>query len=410
MSDSDEKVEAGGGVAQKGLPPSAEHDDFDELRERFEKLSKQDRRRTIQRLSRMYEEDESGEHLDSRDKDIPLSHDQNFENVHVPLPQVAASNVSQITVEQSDKKLPRFSGSAKLTQGEVSYRRWQRAATRIVEENIPEAQKKKALLKSLQGRADDIADLHRGKTSNEILDVLEKHYGSTVDGDELLIEFYQILQSDKQTASEYLSLLFVELGEVVKFGGLDMGRMSKTLLKQFVRGTQDEEMLNKLRLEDKLDNPPSFPDLICSIRREESKRTERRLRHKKQARLQAASVKSEVPADEMLSLQQRLADLEAVSSRVDREPEPQDAPSTSIAPRSEPQPPVPAPPSELVQLQQRMAHMERQFSTVRNRNIFCYRCGEDAHMATDCQNPPNKKLVQEKADARRKRRQTNPLN
>ena len=73
------------------------------------------------------------------------------------------------------------------------------------------------------------------------------------------------------------------------------------------------------------------------------------------------------------------------------------------------QPSLPELPSEIVQLQQRMANLERKVPMVRNHNIFCYRYGEDAHLATDYQNPPNKKLVEQKVAERRKRR-TNQLN
>jgi hypothetical protein len=355
----------------------------------------------------MFVEDESGEF--TKKTNPSLSHDQDFSGL---LPQLATANLSQITVEQADKKLPRFSGSDRLSQGEVSYRRWQRAATRLVEENISEPQKKKALLKSLQGKADDIADLHRGKSSAELLDVLDKNFGGTVDGDELLIDFYQILQGDKQTASEYVSFLFIELGEVVKFGGLSIDQMPKVLLKQFIRGTSDEDMLNKLKLEDKVANPPTFPDLISSIRREESKRTERRLRHKKQVRVHATTVKSDVSSDELHHLRQRLTELEATSVGVESEREVPALAVPQMPSSQEPEPHVPtASQPGLVQLHQRMATLEEQFSTVRNRNVFCYRCGEDGHLATDCQNAPNKKLVQEKSEARRKRRpQTNSLN
>ena len=33
---------------------------------------------------------------------------------------------------------------------------------------------------------------------------------------------------------------------------------------------------------------------------------------------------------------------------------------------------------------------------------FCYKCGQDNHIATNCTNPPNKDLVREKVDARKK--------
>ena len=371
-------AEGGGNPVELGLKHT--DDEFEDLRSRMERLNKQDRRRTIQRLSRMFVEEEAGK------TSTPLLRDQNVDN-GVPVAQNVGA--TQITVEQSEKKLPRFSGAAKFSQGEVNYRKWQRAATRLVEENITEQQKKKSILRSLQGEADDIADLHRQKTAAEILDVLDKQYGGMIEGDDLLVEFYQNYQREKQSTSEYVSVLFVELGEVVKFGGLQVDDMPKALLKQLIRGTHDEDMLNKLRFEEKVENPPNFPDLISSIRREESRRTERRLRHKRQARAQATVAQPEAvtkPVDaEVTHLRQRLAELETAAVQWKAEPEPQ-------------------PQSEVIRLQQRVVDLEDKFK-VRSRNIFCYRCGEDAHMATECGNPPNKKLVQEKVDARKRRRQ-----
>jgi hypothetical protein len=165
-------------------------------------------------------------------------------------------------------------------------------------------------------------------------------------------------------------------------------------------------MINRLRLEEKVSDPPTFPDLICSIRKEESKRTERRLRHRKPARAHAATVRPEGPSDEMLLLQQRLADLEGTCNPAKTEPQVQAASQMTLTEETEAQPEQS---SELVQLQQRVARIEKRFSTVRSRNVFCYRCGQDGHVATDCQNAPNKKLVQETAEARKKRRQ-NALN
>ena len=87
---------------------------------------------------------------------------------------------------------------------------------------------------------------------------------------------------------------------------------------------------------------------------------------------------------EILRLQQRLAALEASSG-----------PVTPV--------PAPAVSPDMLQIQQRVAQLETQVRS----SVFCYRCGEDRHLATDCKNPPNKKLVSEKVEARRKRKGLN---
>ena len=367
---------------------------FDQLRAGFERLKGDERRRTFARLSHMYEEDLPPEMKKGipGEKILPPPPLQSPQ-VQVPL-RTNSSNVKQVVqIDQSDKKLPRFSGAEKPAQGEVTHKRWHRAATRLVDDqSIPEEQKKRCLFKSLLGTADDVADQYRDETASQIVFVLEQQYGDAIDGDELLAQFYNMMQDDKQSASDYLSSLFVELGEVVKKGGANAVDMTKLLLQQFNRGTTDYDLLVKLRLEDQqtIDNPPNFPALIGNIRKEECKRTERRLRHKRNLRSQAAVVppRTEVkvvpePSVDVVRLQKRIAELEAAES-----------------PRQEPQSE-----SEVVQLlQNRVAELERK---VKVSYRFCYRCGDDSHIATDCNSPPNKVLVQQKVDARRKRRTTN---
>ena len=122
---------------------------------------------------------------------------------------------------------------------------------------------------------------------------------------------------------------------------------------------------------------------------EKSKRTEHRLGHKKQARPQTTVVQPEAAIKrvdaELARLQQQLKELETAAAQLQLEPEPQ-------------------PQSDIIQLQQHDANLEGKFK-VSSHNIFCYWCGEGVHMATDCNNPPNKKLVQEKVDTRKRCRQ-----
>lgn len=111
-----------------------------------------------------------------------------------------------------------------------------------------------------------------------IISVLDKAYGPAADGGDLLIKIHQDLQKTYQSI-EYLIQPFVSLSDVASAGGLEMADMNKTLLEQFVKGLHDEDLIYKLRLEEKLNSPPSFLDLIKLVRTEESKMTERRLRH-----------------------------------------------------------------------------------------------------------------------------------
>jgi len=141
---------------------------------------------------------------------------------------------------------------------------------RIVEDTeISSAHKKRIVLQSLQGKAEDSIDLHRDQSVDQILGILDKLYGSVADGSDLLADFYHQFQEKGQTSSEYLSNLFVLLSEVVKCETVSRAEMPKILLGQFIRGIDDEELLSKLRLEEKIGSPPNYPDLLAVVRREE---------------------------------------------------------------------------------------------------------------------------------------------
>ena len=126
------------------------------------------------------------------------------------------------------------------------------------------------------------------------------------------------------------------------------------------------------------------------IRREEAERTARKLRLRKQAKVQSVTVEKQQPDPDIQRMQLRLAELEKLASP---EPQLETAPSTT---KESP---------ELVQISQRLADIEKRMSSqVRNTSIFCYRCGIDSHMATECKNSPNKQLVQQKMETRRRER------
>ena len=155
-----------------------------------------------------------------------------------------------------------------------------------------------------------------------------------------------------------------------------MSDLPKALLKQFIRGLHDEDLLNKLRLEDKEFFPPCFPELLSDVRREESHRMERWLRHRKQVKAQSAAVLEETKP-------------------------PSDQKVVKRAPANSDQGHLTA------QLQQRIAELERQVSgsgqgrSSRPVRGYCYRCGQNGHYTSDCENPANKALVAEKSTNRR---------
>ena len=187
-------------------------------------------------------------------------------------------------------------------------------------------------------------------------------------------------QDESQTASDFLSDLYVELVEVVKEGGATLSQTPRLLLKQFVRGCRDENLITKLELEKKYSSQIEFPDLISMVRREEARRTERKLRLKRSAHSRAA-----VENAEMVSLQQKVVELEAKCQSLEVK---------EVVNES-----VPVDP-QVGQLQQRLAQVEAELDKVRKRSFFCYKCGIDNHIASQCHNVPNKTLVRLKLEQR----------
>ena len=298
--------------------PSQEEKEFEELRRRFDALpTVGDRKRTFKRLSQMYfpHEDLPFTEEETGKTSVSQSLDMSASGGHKPQTVTQTVQSTNVTVEDGSlKKLPRFSGAEKPSQGEVTYRKWRREAQRLIDDkSVKEEQKRRAVFRSLSGGADDIADINKSLSVSELIVLFDATYGCLIDGEELLIEFYDILQT-KQTASEYLSELYVELGEVIQYGGLPIESMNKALLKQFLRGCTDDDLLVKLRLDDKLLNPPSFAELIQVVRTEEVKRKARRLRLKKQAKVQSALVQQPKVDPEVERLQQRLEQLEATAA------------------------------------------------------------------------------------------------
>lgn len=369
----------------------AEEEEVERVWKRLEILTTASRRKTLDRLSALMLESNSTEKGSGNAMNAQLDNAPTGVGYHPGDSSVTHTDTKSLYVETSNKRLKVFSGAKKLANNEVDYKHWKRSATRILEDSdLSEGQKKRIVLQSLTGVAEDLIDLNRGSSCEEIFEILEKLYGSTADGTDLLADFYQIFQLPSQSPSEYLNKLYIHLTEVIALDGMRKEDVPKVLLKQFVKGTSEEDniILLKLQLEDKLDSPPSFPDLFVSVRREENKRAERRQRQKQVAKAQVIVANS------------------ASSQQLDL-PNPSWESASKARNAS----------SEVVRLQQEMAVLKEEMKSMLSKSSggtadlpgkygFCYRCGHDGHIAPGCNNRPNRTLVAERKEARRKAQDT----
>ncbi len=307
------------------------------------------------------------------------------------------------------RKLRLFSGKFPVPNGEVDYVSWRMQVTQIQgddEDTLSDVQLKRLILQSLQRPALDATRNTTGGSS-EILTVLDTLYGSVADGQELLIQFFTTYQQEKEIASTYLQRLYLQVMDVADKGGITVGDVPGHLVRQFVRGSHDEILIHKLGLEETLDHPKGFAEVLLSIRKEEARRTEKRLRLKvgrvaTQNVSPVASPKPErasakPPSNKLSDDKQQIADL---TSRL--------ASMESMLQQHHASMPPPNSSLQLSELdstptrfsnshcsRSRGKPWDKKNKKVR-RTQFCYKCGQDGHYADKCVARKNPELVQQK--------------
>ncbi|KAL1270862.1 hypothetical protein QQF64_029878 [Cirrhinus molitorella] len=87
-----------------------------------------------------------------------------------------------------------------------------------------------------------------------------------------------MLQNQGEKPSSYLHRLQVMLSAAVRRGGIAGSERDRCLLKQFCRGCWDNGLIANLQLESRKTNPPSFAELVVSVRTEEDRQASKEYR------------------------------------------------------------------------------------------------------------------------------------
>lgn len=281
-----------------------------------------------------------------------------------------ASGSSRILIQtsstQSSVKLKSFSGILPVPNGQIDFRTWHQAATRLSKNSsFSEIEQLSRIQNSLLKPALDVvqSSLDLGSTS-DVLKLLDQVYGNVDDPRDLLNNFNSSCQNAKERCSEYLSRLYLLLDELLRLSIVAVADARLTLLKQFIYGCSDDTLLLKLRLEEKEHNPPDYGSLLLSIRREEAKRTRRQVAAR--VKTQQVSVEnSEVEAlkCEVNTLKQEVASLKLQQQHVTAENHGEQTGDRYAG-----------------------ARPKKRFG-------FCFRCGKQGHSVWNCRNDPNPTLV-----------------
>lgn len=309
-------------------------------------------------------------------------------------------------------RLRAFSGRIPRPVNEVEYDTWRTSVDFILRDPaISKFHGSRKILDSLLPPAADIVK-HLGPEASpsDYLQLLDSAFGTIEDGDELLAKFMNTLQNAGEKPSAYLSRLQAALSIAVKRGGVLSPEADRHLLKQFCRGCWDNNLIADLGLEQKRENPPSFAQLLLMLRVEEDKYATKA----KRMRQHLAGVKQRVQvhtqrtwlvdetdqpgspdvlsvASETKELRRQIASLQSQLARL----------TTNAGAVKKTTLPVKARKTPVVEKKPQKTNSEATANEMRNqvekpRPWYCFKCGEDGHIAISCNSEPNPKLVAEK--------------
>ena len=117
--------------------------------------------------------------------------------------------------------------------------------------------------------------LGRSPSIQQILDVTEVVHGPSADCHTLLLKFHDSLQGTDETATCYLQRLQRLLRRVVDSGEIAAENEVRDLLRQFCRGSYEDQLITNLRMESALDRFDEFCRLLAAVHNEEIRRNDK---------------------------------------------------------------------------------------------------------------------------------------
>uniref|UniRef100_A0A667WJJ2 Uncharacterized protein n=1 Tax=Myripristis murdjan TaxID=586833 RepID=A0A667WJJ2_9TELE len=181
------------------------------------------------------------------------------------------------------RRLHVFSGVMPTPAGEETLENWLEQAQLMLDEcDCTVKEKKKRIVESVKGPAFEIIQAVRCNYADarpeDYLAALENAFGITKSGEDFYFAFRSMQQKSGERLSDYLRRLEKALSKAVQKGGLPPNSRDRARVEQLLRGAASESdiLLLQLRLKERIQNPPSFMELLSEIRVEEDQRVTRR--------------------------------------------------------------------------------------------------------------------------------------
>ncbi|KAL0153919.1 hypothetical protein M9458_050768 [Cirrhinus mrigala] len=307
----------------------------------------------------------------------------------------------------SPLRLRAFSGRVPHPPNEADYETWRTSVELLLQDPaVSDFHRVRRICESLLSPAADIVkSLSSTALPLAYIQLLDSAFAPIEDGDELFVKFLNTFQNPGEKPSAYLQRLHVALQTTMRRGGVLSSEINKHLLKQFCRGCWESSLLLELQLEQKKDSPPSFAELMTVLRIEESKHATKSVQMKQHL----GSSKQRVVVQSQAAVGDDVTQLHSVTAQLASQiTELQKQLAVLTSKQSKDKSNCKTSAIKSVSKQSAGSPKGKDKASDKSRPTrpkpgYCFRCGEEGHIASSCSNDPNPTLVAEKRSQLTKR-------